>query len=215
MISHDLANPLGTIAMAADILRRQPGLTADSRLELIIKAAGLSCDLIRSVRDYRRAEAKEIKLTPVDLNDSMESSLAVLSEKMISKHIRVETQFSPGLKVLAEKEYLILSVICNLISNAVKFSPPASVIRIRTWKDGTCAYFCVKDCGVGIPASELPHLFDSRKSTSRLGTCGERGTGFGLPLTHRYVQAFGGHIHVDTVDAGDDQSASRSTCRST
>jgi signal transduction histidine kinase len=58
----------------------------------------------------------------------------------------------------------------------------------------------VRDHGIGMPGGLLADLFDVRKTTSRPGTAGEKGTGFGMPLVRRLLTAYGGSIEVSSVD---------------
>ncbi|MGH6718718.1 MAG: sensor histidine kinase, partial [Alphaproteobacteria bacterium] len=98
---------------------------------------------------------------------------------------------------------LATGVLGNLVSNALKFSHPGSLIRVAAARHGDEVRLSVCDRGMGIPAPLLDDLFRWDRPTAREGTAGEFGTGFGLPLVRRYVEMFGGRITVESRDAAD------------
>ncbi len=85
-------------------------------------------------------------------------------------------------------------VIANLLDNAVKYTPPGGLVRIEARRDGPDAVLSVRDTGVGIPADELPRIWDRlyRGDKSR----SERGLGLGLSLVRAIVEAHGGVVSV-------------------
>ena len=90
------------------------------------------------------------------------------------------------------------TVINNVVSNAIKFSRPKSEITVQSQALDKFTVISVSDEGIGIPKAILDSLFAMNKSTSRPGTKGEKGTGFGMPLVKKYMELFGGDIIVDS-----------------
>ncbi|MCP4700292.1 MAG: ATP-binding protein, partial [Gammaproteobacteria bacterium] len=88
------------------------------------------------------------------------------------------------------------SVINNIFTNAIKFSYPDSKIIVTAEPAAACVKFSIRDFGIGMPGNLLKNLFDVRKTTSRMGTEGEEGTGFGMPLMKKFVNAYGGAIEI-------------------
>jgi signal transduction histidine kinase len=101
--------------------------------------------------------------------------------------------------VLAEATSLNHNVLNNLISNAIKFSRPGSTIDISSSVSGDNILLIVQDHGIGMPKDLIANVFRTDKPTSRTGTSGEKGTGFGMPVVNSYMQRFGGSISIESV----------------
>jgi signal transduction histidine kinase len=87
-------------------------------------------------------------------------------------------------------------VLSNILSNAVKFSERGS--RIAVWTNSTDDWvqLRIRDSGIGIPSHVLERIFDPSAQTSRPGTEGEDGTGFGMPLVKQFVESYGGWVSI-------------------
>ena len=94
---------------------------------------------------------------------------------------------------------LIEQVVVNLLSNAVKYSGDTPVVEIKIWMDGSRAFCSVRDWGIGIPADELPKIFD-RFYRARTAS-GIAGTGIGLNFAQRIMHLHGGEIQVESYEA--------------
>jgi len=108
----------------------------------------------------------------------------------------------PGKARIYTDERLLLEVLRNLISNAVKFCKKGDKVRLYI-PDGEPATIAVADTGIGIKDTNMFTLFSYEEKTSTRGTSGERGTGFGLPLCHEIVAAHRGTLELESeVDKG-------------
>lgn len=87
-------------------------------------------------------------------------------------------------------------VLNNIFSNAIKFSSENSKIELNVREETRYIRLSIRDNGIGIPSNLVSRLFDHLSKTTRKGTKGESGTGFGLPLANAFVKAFGGKITV-------------------
>ena len=87
------------------------------------------------------------------------------------------------------------------MSNAIKFSLPGGRIILETYDNEDHAVVEIKDNGIGIPNKMINHLFSAEKPTTSLGTAGEQGTGFGLPLARSFIDRFDGKIEVESRSA--------------
>ena len=110
----------------------------------------------------------------------------------------MDVDIDQKLYVLAEETSFINSVLVNVLSNAIKFSSRGSVIKVRASAGDNDVTLTVTDQGIGIPPELLDKLFEPSEPTTRPGTDGENGTGFGLPLTSKFVAAYGGSVSVDS-----------------
>ncbi|NRA46218.1 MAG: ATP-binding protein [Oligoflexales bacterium] len=104
--------------------------------------------------------------------------------------------------VSAEPVSLLNDVINNLLTNAIKFSYDNGTITVKCYLSQDWKVVEIIDKGMGIPKNLIGKLFDYYKSTSRLGTQGEKGTGFGLPLVKSFMDAYHGCIDVKSTEKG-------------
>jgi len=200
VLCHDLQNPLGNIQAFVSIAKRDPAFVPNA-LEVFQTCAAQGLAIIDLVRQMRALEEKPLPLSPINLTHSLADSLRILQSKLEAGNIRVENTLPEVLTVWAEEVSLINSVLNNLLTNAIKFSPAGQAIRIGTTTQGQQVQVTLQDGGIGIPPSLLADLFDVHKPTSREGLNGELGTGFGMPLVQKFMQAYGGAIQVISKDA--------------
>ena len=103
-----------------------------------------------------------------------------------------------------EKVHLFLNDIKiqfnNLFTNAIKFSNPKSRVKVTADKEGEFVRISVADHGIGMSPDLMKDIFDIKKRTTRLGTQQEIGTGFGMPLEKKFINAYGGSIAIESVD---------------
>ncbi|MBC85792.1 MAG: hypothetical protein CL677_01325 [Bdellovibrionaceae bacterium] len=202
ILSHDLSTPLMVIGgISKRILKKDP-----SKEEILthVRRISTSADRIQSILEtVREMEAahsgkKSIVLEPVGLKACLEEAISGLEERLKEKHLKVfvDVDLSDDLKVLADSSILANQVFTNLLSNAIKFSQQGEHIVVQSRvKDDVCEVK-IQDFGIGIPKDLQEQLFEMSKSTSRPGTDGEKGTGFGLPLVKMFMLSFQGDIHV-------------------
>jgi two-component system phosphate regulon sensor histidine kinase PhoR len=89
-------------------------------------------------------------------------------------------------------------VLVNLIHNSVKFTPPGGQVILSAQKEDGCIRFAVQDSGAGIPAADLPRIFERFYKTDRARSSG--GTGLGLSICRHIVEAHGGQIWVESEE---------------
>jgi PAS domain S-box-containing protein len=208
MVSHDLKNPLGAILLTTALLRRmelggQEGERVRGNVEKIQRAAERMNSLIRDILDLARIEAGHFLIEPAPHAPLalMDEALELLQPLATQKGLRLERQVrgeSLG-PVRCDRER-VLQVFSNLLGNAIKFTPEGGSVLVSAEPGEGSVRFSVKDTGPGIPAEQLPHLFDrywQARDKARMGT------GLGLFIARGIVAAHGGHIWVDsTVGVG-------------
>ena len=219
ILCHDLWNPIAA-------MRSFIGLARRGRLdgELLRYCEGVeSClghqeAIIERVRELRAQDAgkREAPPLPVALGAAIESAVGLMRARIEGKGLRLAlppAEALRGLAVWAEPVGLTHGVLCNLLSNAIKFSHPGGAIRIAVEREPGFCTLIVQDEGIGIPPSLLERLFRIDLATSRLGTAGERGTGFGMPLVRRVLKRCGGEIAVQSVDEAQSPASHGTTVR--
>jgi signal transduction histidine kinase len=140
---------------------------------------------------------------PVDMSVVTNDMVIFLRDQAEKKQIRMFTAVNFGTVVLAD-EQMIRTVVRNLISNAIKFTPEGGQIRIYSepFKDEAdqkdMIRICVTDTGVGISPENLEKLFRIDQQVRSMGTANEKGTGLGLILCKELIDKHGGKIWVES-----------------
>ena len=200
VICHDLNNPLTVIKGSARLLARDESITRyhSQSLDRLNRAVRVSGEIIHDVREMAlvRSGLKKIRLERMNLFEIVEDCHLIFEEALEQKGIELRFDLAPDVHFVAEKRAFSNHVLNNLVSNSIKFSSQGDVITVRSYKEKDRVIVEVEDQGEGIPEEMIPKLFESAEPTSRTGTGGESGTGFGLPLVYAYMNYFGGSIEV-------------------
>ena len=134
----------------------------------------------------------------------------IFSEKF--EHKNLKFHWSVGSEVYSfssSKSLLLHQILGNLLSNAVKFSERGNEIRLRVSRVENFIQFIIEDSGLGIPSDMRETVFEASLSRSSMGTDGEIGTGFGLPIVKGCVDRLGGKISFETRTASEGPSGTR------
>ncbi len=215
VLTHDIANPLtiiqGNVSIAHANFKNKKELS-EKFFEKIERATQNITDILQHVRQMQALDSGKlaVKLVPVDINEAIGDGMFTFKDKLDAKKVSlvVDNKISSGGKVIAEKISFSNQVLNNLISNAIKFSSENGKITIRTEEvDNNFIAIHVSDQGIGIPENLLKNIFLPNKKTSRKGTAGEEGTGFGMPLVKSYVERYGGIIEVKSRTIEDNKES--------
>lgn len=201
ILCHDLTNPLCGIAGALDIIDDPEELMSYKNVLASQARHGLA--IIDLVRSMQAVESGKLVIDQVNLLAALNESKSMLHLKSEAKNIQMDWQVDPNLWVLAETTSLVNSVLNNIITNAIKFCAHGGHIKGHAVLDQQYVKLTISDDGVGIPPALLEILFSLNKCTSRPGTDGESGTGFGMPLVRKFMHAYGGEIHVRSTECVD------------
>jgi len=198
MVSHQFRTPLAILDSSAQRLLRQTGAVTPQDLSLRIRrmrgAISRLTHLVDSVLNAARLDEGQIEVQPAICNlvDLVEEHCE--RQRELTPHASIALRAdAPNVQAYCDG-LLIEQVIVNLLSNAVKYSGEHPRIDVRVWSDGSRAYCCVADRGVGIPADEVPRIFD-RFYRARTAV-GIAGTGIGLNFAQKIMQLHGGTIDV-------------------
>jgi light-regulated signal transduction histidine kinase (bacteriophytochrome) len=202
VVSHDLRTPLSAITMLSELMTsHQPA--ADPPIspvlhdapERIRNSANHMKALIDDLLDLAKIEANRFVLRPRATESSalIEEALRAASPLAAAKKIRITSQVdSATLEVDPERIFRVLS---NLLGNAIKFTPEGGTIAVRAERHSDQLMFAVSDTGPGIPADQLPHLFE-RYWQARPAR--QLGAGLGLYIAKGIVEAHGGRIWAES-----------------
>lgn len=202
-VSHELRTPLAAIkGYAALLLGGQFGSFAaaqSERLAKIEKHADLLAKLIDNLLDIARIEAGRVTMETraIPVEPLLETVSEMVKPQLDAKRIRLKTQLN-GITELPGDPTHLPRVFMNLLSNAIKYTPEGGGITVTLERDGAQVLAKVRDTGCGIASQDLPKLFQEFYRTGNPINEQVRGTGLGLALVKRIVEAHRGRIWVES-----------------
>ncbi len=201
ILCHDLANPIGVTKSYLSFAKDKPDILS-AKGETMMLALDNALEIIELVRKMRVLEEKKTQfyIEKTNLKKAIHESLLVLGERFVQKQIEPVVQVSEDLDVMVERTSFVNSVLNNIFTNAIKFSFPNSKVMIEAQPAKEKVTLTIRDFGMGMSPVLLQDVFDISKTTSREGTNGEVGTGFGMPLMKKFVNAYGGTIELSSIE---------------
>lgn len=202
--AHDLKTPLTALVAQAQLLerraRRNPSAPADPEgIARIVRETQRLKRLVLELLDVTRIQQGRLvtRRDPVDLaallREACERQATTLHRCVLD---------GPATLIGSVDEQRMAQLIDNLLENAVKYSPDGGAIRVVLWRDADTAHFTVTDQGVGIPAGDLPHLFDRFHRGSNVAENPAPGLGLGLYICRGIVEQHGGTLSATSAGTG-------------
>jgi signal transduction histidine kinase len=196
--SHDLQEPVRKLISFSKLLEQDAGELperAKNDLKFIVDAATRMRNLIQDLLALSRTGRAAMNVEPVKLDECVSRALEALELRIKESQALVQTDALPELPV---DKTLITQLYQNLVSNALKFTPPHRTpkIRLSAARRGDCWELAVEDNGLGIKSEYAERIF---KPFQRLHSRGEyEGTGIGLAICKKAVERHGGEIWVES-----------------
>ena len=207
IVSHDLRNPLSAISMCASSLSDLPDETAATRARELAETIQASAEwmqrMIQDLLDVGSIEAGRLSLErrTDDPFVLIHQSVALFERTAAQRSVSITTELPEDLPRVHADGERVMQVLGNLIGNAVKFVGAGGRVTIRARRLDSVVEIAVADTGPGIPAEELPRIFDRFWHARRAAAV--RGTGLGLTIARGIVEAHGGRLRVEsTVGVG-------------
>lgn len=202
--AHDLRNPLSSMRGLSELMLETP-LEPGQQKEFLETIRGTSDEMLSLVNDLLDTsviESGKLTLNPSeqDLVKLVQRRMRHLEPNARNKQIQLEVDARPTRTSVDAARFS--QVIDNLISNAIKFSPSGTTVRVKVESSDGHASFSVQDQGPGIPPADRALLFRSFQKLSARPTGGEKSTGLGLAIVKKIVDAHGGTIDVDDAPGG-------------
>lgn len=198
MVSHDLKNPLSSILLFSRYMESRT-LSEDKAREmgrLITKAGKRMFRLIEDLLDLNKLEQGELtpELQRFDLLPLVQDVCAEYQEKAQAKGQSLNSAWETESAWIVADPLRVRQVLENLLSNALKFSPPQSEIAIRLQQEGQRVCLQVRDQGPGLSEADQAQLFEKFMRLSAKPTGGEHSSGLGLSISKKLVEAMSGTI---------------------
>lgn len=194
-VSHELRTPLTVIRTAAYNLRgrlAQNPAMVEKYGALIQRESERLTEIVEQVLEFARSKSGRagIELQPVAVAEAVREALSACQPLIDASGCRVETDIPEALPLVLAEPRALAHSIQNLLSNAIKYG--GGWARISAARRGAMVEICVADRGPGIPAAELPHVFEPFFRGRRAIDDQVHGTGLGLALVRSAVESFGG-----------------------
>jgi PAS domain S-box-containing protein len=206
IIAHDLKSPFSALLGFSNILKEEAN-REDASIEkirnfsnIIHESATKSFDLLMNLLEWSRLQSNKIVVRPepMNLNDVIISNVGISFPMAVNKNIALKYT-TPGDYPLVNDRAIINTILRNLISNAVKYTPQNGHITVSLAQKDGMFLVSVQDSGVGITEENLKNLFHPDMIQSTPGTANEKGTGLGLSLCKDFVNKIGGDIWVESA----------------
>jgi len=199
-LSHELGTPLTSLSMALELLGRaddewlpEPRALLDAAREDVARMQ----DVARRLLDLSRARATNIALErqKVDLSAIVHQVIRIFTPQAKEKAIDLEALLPAGngVTILGDPTKLTWA-LSNLLSNAVRYTPPAGRVRVEVTTQPEVVLIAVSDTGPGIPPEQRERIFERFAQFAASGDIGS--AGLGLAIVRDIVQAHGGRIHL-------------------
>ncbi len=206
-IAHELRTPLTVIAGYAESMKEGVLQPTEERLALIHNEIEHLQRLVDDLRTLSRADAGELvlnrqSLSPIEL---LKQIAATYKHQAEQKNIKLALNIDPDLPDIFADETRLTQVLGNLVSNAIRHTPESGQITLSSHNlESEWIALKVTDSGPGIPAEDVPHVFERFYRADESRTEADGGSGLGLAIAKAIVEAHGGRIEVEIKGWGRD-----------
>ena len=207
LVTHDLKTPVARIQGLAELLIRKSKLAHSQpeplhyqdKLNHIVSSAEELNHFISSILELSKIESNPLSLhfESKDVNLLIEKAVEGLQEQACSKEITIHLDLEPLFPIKLDPA-LISKVLNNVIDNAVKYSPPTSVVSIKSREENEQVVISVQDQGIGMTTEEQRSLFTQFYRAKNDTTTAIPGTGLGLYLTKYFIEIHMGKVEVES-----------------
>lgn len=201
ILAHDLKNPITSIQAFAEIISSEDAsFSLEQRVafsKLIRNSTNTMLQLIDDVLAWSKSQDGDLKTDPIsiDLSEVVEYAISISEIQASKKEISINTKL-PKLSYIYADPNMIVTIIRNLVSNAIKFTNRGDSITIEVEVIEHKVFLRVIDTGVGMGSEKVQRLFDVGVKDYTKGTENESGTGLGMVLCKEFTEKNGGKINV-------------------
>ncbi len=203
IISHDLRNPMAGIRNVAQAAAENFGELSGEELKRLIDSMHSGTqqvhELMQNLLLWARAQGRSARYEPAEISvgELIGRSVDLNSVRAGEKNIRIEYIPNGSDKAYAD-ENMVRTILRNLITNSVKFTPPGGRVTISTDNTGGNLTVAVADTGIGMTEEDQAKLFRIDRDVKSIGNSEEKGSGLGLIICREFVEQNGGTISVES-----------------
>lgn len=204
ILAHDLKNPIAALSGISDLLKAKfPTLSSEevySYISDINRSSNSVQELLMNLLDWARTQSQNIAYTPetVNVQELLLKNQSLMEQQLKRKNIRFTLSSDPMHSIYADPQ-MIDTVIRNLLSNSIKFTPAYGAIEVSSRQEGARIMIGISDTGIGMTTEQAENLYNIQKANIASGTEGETGTGLGLVIVKEFIDANKGTIQVTST----------------
>jgi len=204
ILAHDLRNPFSAILGYIELIKNEFEQKGEQEqvemMNMLLDSGRNTLALLENLLQWSSSKegGLETKFEIIDITDLVDEAISMTDAQSTFKNIFVRNLIDEAHYVWADRN-MILSVIRNLFSNAIKFSGRDSIVEISLEEKDEKVVISVEDSGVGISEEEQDKLFSSEKMQQKVGTQGEKGIGMGLMLCKEFIDKHDEAIWVSSA----------------
>jgi signal transduction histidine kinase len=202
-VSHELKSPLTSIRMMTEMLQQNRVLTDERKSEyyqVMLEESEHLSHLIDNILDFSRMEddRKKYNFTDLDLNELLRKFHESTRERLAETGFEFRFNLPDAVPVIQADRNALLQVFHNLVDNAMKFSGQSKTADINLMVRSDEIQVCVKDYGIGISDKDQGKIFDRFYRSDESQQLGIKGSGIGLTIVKKIVEAHHGHLTLES-----------------
>lgn len=205
-LSHELRTPLNAMLGWATLLRRLPAGSPDhiKGLETIERNARVQAQIIGDLLDMSRIISGKVQLDVqwINLNEVVSAAIDAIRPSAEAKRLRLRATLDAKLTPIRGDPNRLQQIFWNLLTNAVKFTPPNGRVDVVLERVDSHVEICVEDSGIGIKPEFVPFVFDRFRQADASTTRNQGGLGLGLSIVKHLVELHGGSVRVKSLGEG-------------
>lgn len=204
IIGHDLRGPIGNLKSLIEMLLEDEEITSNKSLletfNVFMKSVQSVSDLLENLLLWANSQRNEINFSPeyISINTVINKNLQLFRTIADHKGIRLIAETDNTYDVFADKN-MLMTVVRNVISNAIKFTSKGGTIHIKLIKENQDVKVVIEDTGVGFDEETAGEIFNTKNFYTTTGTNNEIGSGLGLLLSREFVEKNGGEIGAESI----------------
>jgi signal transduction histidine kinase len=203
IIAHDLRNPLSGVYRLSEMMISDFENMEKKKLRLyteqIFHSSEKAFVLLENLLQWAMVQLgkQPVKPEAINITDILHDNVALLNSLTCQKQITLTFADCNQCLIMGDRQ-MVNTIVRNILSNAVKFTPPNGSIKIFTHEEPDSWTIGVKDSGIGIASTHLPHLFKLSEQSKKIGNSKEKGTGLGLVLCKEFIDLNKGKLSVES-----------------
>jgi len=203
VITHDMRSPLTSMLGFTELLGGVGSLDEDAKpfLSAIKRNTESLMDMVTNILDLSKLDSgrMEYRREPLNLAEIVNDVLMNIEGHARLRDIALKNQVAPTQELIGDAEKM-RRMVTNLVSNAIKYTREGGRVTVDLQQADGVVRLTVQDNGIGIPADQLPHIFERFRRVRRESGTDAVGTGLGLAIVREFIQAHGGNIEVESEE---------------
>jgi len=201
VIAHDLKNPVASVAQFTDLLVAKPELAGKQKImDSLKESSHAAVSLLDNLLYWSRSQSDELSVSPesFEIRNLVDEVVSLFIHMSVQKEVDIRVNVPQGIHVYADRP-LVNTVLRNLVSNAIKFTPGSGNVTIGAKEENNRVVISVTDTGTGIEPAIIARFEKEGKVPSSSGTNKELGTGLGLQLVRDLVTRNNGTLNIEST----------------